>query len=92
MTSGTPLSLAITSDPAPVIHTLMEEPFIADRYRCDGVITAVDATHAAGQLQTQREALRQVAMADRLLLTKCDLAEREGQRVRRRSKAAGGSS
>ena len=62
------------ADPAPVIHTLMEEPFIAARYRCEGVITAVDATHAAGQLATHREAVRQVAMADRLLLTKCDLA------------------
>lgn len=62
------------ADPAPVIHTLMEDPFIADRYRCDGVVTAVDATHASGQLATHQEAVRQVVMADRLLLTKCDLA------------------
>ena len=68
------------ADPAPVIHTLMREPFIAERYRCDGVITAVDATHAEGQLDAHREAVRQVAMADRLLLTKCDLAPLE-QRV-----------
>ena len=63
------------ADPAPVIHTLMEEPFIAERYRCDGVVTAVDTTHALDQLGAQREAVRQVAMADRLLLTKCDLAD-----------------
>jgi G3E family GTPase len=62
------------ADPAPVIHTLMEDPFIAGRYRCDGVITAVDATHGESQLDEHREALRQVAMADRLLVTKCDLA------------------
>lgn len=62
------------ADPAPVIHTLMSEPFIAERYRCDGVIAAVDATHALGQLGAHREAVRQVAMADRLLITKCDLA------------------
>jgi len=62
------------ADPAPVIHTLMEDPFIAGRFRCDGVITAVDATHAESQLDEHREALRQVAMADRLLVTKCDLA------------------
>lgn len=65
------------ADPAPVIHTLMEEPFIAARFRIDGVVTAVDATHAESQLDTQREAVRQVAMADRLLLTKCDLASPE---------------
>jgi G3E family GTPase len=63
------------ADPAPVIHTLMEDAFISERYRCDGVITAVDATHADGQLDTHREAVRQVAMADRLLITKCDLAD-----------------
>ncbi len=67
------------ADPAPVIHTLMEEPFIAERYRCDGVVTAVDATHALDQLGTQREAVRQVAMADRLLLTKCDLADADAR-------------
>ncbi|MDY0012526.1 MAG: GTP-binding protein [Rhodocyclaceae bacterium] len=62
------------ADPAPVIHTLMEDLFIADRYRCDGVVTAVDATHAPGQLARHPEAVRQAVMADRLLLTKCDLA------------------
>ena len=63
------------ADPAPVIHTLMQDLFIASRYRCDGVITAVDATHCEGQLDQHREAVRQVAMADRLLLTKCDLTD-----------------
>ena len=63
------------ADPAPVIHTLMAEPFISERFRCDGVITAVDASHAMAQLDEHREAVRQVAMADRLLITKCDLAD-----------------
>ncbi|MFU2487162.1 CobW family GTP-binding protein [Thauera sp. WH-1] len=63
------------ADPAPVIHTLMAEPFLCERFRIDGVVTAVDATHALDQLARQHEAVRQVAMADRLLLTKCDLAE-----------------
>lgn len=69
------------ADPAPVVHTLMEEPFIADRFQCDGVITAVDVTHAQSQLDSEREAVRQVAMADRLLLTKCDLASSEQRAV-----------
>ncbi len=63
------------ADPAPVIFTLMEEAFIAERYRCDGVLTAVDATLGLAQLGSHAEALRQVAMADRLLITKCDLAD-----------------
>lgn len=67
------------ADPAPVIHTLTRERFVAARYRCDGVITAVDACHALGQLDRHREALRQVAMADRLLITKADLAPPAGR-------------
>jgi G3E family GTPase len=67
------------ADPAPVIHTLMSDPFLAERYRIDGVVTAVDVTHAVDQLATHAEAVRQVAMADRLLLTKCDLADEAGR-------------
>lgn len=73
------------ADPAPVVYTLMEEPFIAARFCCDGVITAVDVTHAQSQLDEHREAQRQVAMADRLLLTKCDLADApQRERIARR--------
>jgi G3E family GTPase len=56
------------ADPSPVIFTLMEDFFIAERFRIDGVITAVDATHGAGQIGAHAEALKQVAMADRLLV------------------------
>ncbi len=62
------------ADPAPVLYTLLEDFFIAERFRIDGVVTAVDVTHANRQLGRHFEAVRQVAMADRLLLTKCDLA------------------
>lgn len=62
------------ADPAPVIFTLMQDFFIAERYRLDGVVTAVDAVFGANQLARQPEAVKQVAMADRLLITKCDQA------------------
>ena len=65
------------ADPAPVLYTLLEDFFIAERYRIDGVVTAIDVTHASGQLARHFEAVKQVAMADRLLLTKCDLATPE---------------
>jgi G3E family GTPase len=63
------------ADPVPVIDTLTQERFVAARYRCDGVVAVVAATHAAAQIERHREALRQVAVADRILITKCDLAE-----------------
>jgi len=62
------------ADPAPVIYTLMEEFFIAARYRLDGVVSVVDVNFIEGQLERHEEARRQVIMADRLLLSKCDLA------------------
>ena len=63
------------ADPAPLIHTLMRDFFIAERYRLDGVLTVVDATHGLQQLQQGAEVLRQVVMADRLLISKCELAD-----------------
>ncbi len=63
------------ADPVPVIYTLMEERFVAARFVCDGVLTVVDATHGLAQLERHREAVRQVAMADRLLVSKGDLAD-----------------
>ena len=60
------------ADPAPIVHALKEEFCI--RYRIDGVVTAAAVTHIDGQLSNHLEAVKQVAMADRLLLTKCDLA------------------
>ena len=63
------------ADPAPVLFTLMQDFFIAERFRLDGVITAVDAVFGARQLACQPEAVKQAAMADRLLITKCDQAE-----------------
>jgi len=64
------------ADPGPVAHTLVEA---GARYACrlDGIVTTVDALHGAGQLLAQEEARRQVALADRILLTKTDLADPE---------------
>ncbi|MFG1479630.1 GTP-binding protein [Xanthobacter sp. V4C-4] len=65
------------ADPVPVVWTLMEQRFVAARFRCDGVVTLVDARLGADQLERHEEARRQVAMADRILLTKPDLADRD---------------
>tara|TARA_Y100001934_G_scaffold282164_1_gene394713 strand:+ start:1036 stop:2211 length:1176 start_codon:yes stop_codon:yes gene_type:complete len=61
------------ADPAPIIHTLMSNPEVTSRYRLDGVITTVDAVNGMATLDAQIESVKQVAMADRLLVTKTDL-------------------
>jgi G3E family GTPase len=62
------------ADPAPVLHTLMVEPSITPVFRLAAVVTTVDAVNGAATLARHGEAVKQVAMADVLLLTKTDLA------------------
>ncbi len=62
------------ADPAPILGALLADRWIAARHRLDGIVTTVDALFGAGQLDDHPEAARQVAVADRLLLTKTDLA------------------
>ena len=65
------------ADPAPILHTLMTEPAVARRYRLDGVIATVDAVNGGDTLDRQVESVKQAAVADRLLLTKTDLVDRD---------------
>ncbi len=62
------------ADPAPVLHTILYHPYLRLRYELDSVITLVDAVNGASSLDNHPEAVKQVAMADRLVLTKVDLA------------------
>ncbi len=63
------------ADPAPVLHTAMSHPYLLLRYRLDGVITVVDAVHGEATLDAHAEAVKQVAVADRIVLSKTDLAD-----------------
>lgn len=67
------------ADPAPVVHTLVDH---ASLCRLDGIVVTVDAVHAETQLARQHEAQNQVAFADRILLTKTDLAAKPEAAVR----------
>jgi G3E family GTPase len=62
------------ADPAPILQTLMEDPIIESYYRLDTVVTTVDAVNGSAQLDAQFESVKQAAVADRLLLTKSDIA------------------
>lgn len=63
------------ADPAPILQTLMSDPLLLRDYRLDGVVTLVDAVHGMATLDEQPEALRQAAVADRIVITKTDLAD-----------------
>jgi G3E family GTPase len=55
------------------VQLLLNNPLVSHFLRLDSVVTTVDAVNAAQQLDRQYEAVKQVALADRLLITKSDL-------------------
>jgi G3E family GTPase len=61
------------ADPAPVLQTVMAHPYLVLRYRLDGVLTVVDAVNGAATLDMHMESVKQVALADRIVLSKSDL-------------------
>jgi len=69
------------ADPAPVLQTAMAHPYLAMRYRLDGVITVVDAINGAATLDAHLEAVKQVAVADRIVLSKTDLIDTPQRRA-----------
>jgi G3E family GTPase len=76
------------ADPAPVLHTAMSHPYLLLRYRLDGVVTAVDAINGESTLDAHAEAVKQAAVADRIVLTKTDLADvSQRNRIVRRLRA-----
>ena len=72
------------ADPAPIIHTIMNDPGLTALYELDGVLTVVDAVNGDATLDNHAEAVKQVAVADRLVLTKLDcLPSAAGDRTAR---------
>lgn len=61
------------ADPAPILHTLMSDAALGERYAIGRVAVTVDAVQGVGTLARFIEARKQIALADRLLLTKLDL-------------------
>jgi G3E family GTPase len=64
------------ADPAPIAQTLLIDPMLRHQVRLANIITTIDGMHSAAQLSQHTEALRQAAIADRLVITKTDLISR----------------
>ncbi|MEI9925427.1 MAG: GTP-binding protein [Bradyrhizobium sp.] len=63
------------ADPFPVLSTLKADPVLRHHFRTAGVVTTVDAVNGMLQLERHIESVRQVAIADVIVLTKTDLAD-----------------
>jgi G3E family GTPase len=63
------------ADPGPVAQTFFTDEEIGNYYLLDSIITLVDAKHAPKQLDEFHEAQEQVGFADKILLSKTDVAD-----------------
>ena len=74
------------ADPAPVLLLVMTHPYLVQRYRLDGIVTVIDTVNGMATLDTYEEAVKQAAMADRLVLAKTDLPGAQADALRTRLK------
>ena len=63
------------ADPFPILSTVQADPVLRHHFRWGNVVTTVDAVNGRAQLERRRESVKQAAVADRLVLTKTDLAD-----------------
>lgn len=75
------------ADPAPILQTLMTDANIAGRFVLGGVVTTVDAVNAASTIEHEGVSQKQIAVADRIVLTKLDMAGPAKPALLRRLKA-----
>lgn len=66
------------ADPVPIAYTVLAEPVLQHHFRLGNVVTVVDAVNGLDQLAQFEESVKQVAVADRIVLTKTDLLGEEG--------------
>jgi G3E family GTPase len=73
------------ADPVPILSTVMAEPMLRYHFRLGNVVTTVDAVNGLLHLERQPESAKQAAVADRIVITKTDIAgESEIAELRRR--------
>ncbi len=67
------------ADPVPILNTVLQHPYLSRRFELDGVVTVIDAVNGLATLEAHEEALRQAAVADRIVVTKTDLVDDPGR-------------
>lgn len=65
------------ADPAPIAFTILSDPVLQHHFYVDGIVTVVDAVNAENQLNSQPESVKQIVVADKLIIAKTDLVSVE---------------
>jgi G3E family GTPase len=76
------------ADPAPILATVNADTVLRHHFRIGNVVTLVDAVSGPANLASHAEAVKQVAVADRLVISKIDLATAEDVAALRRQLVA----
>ncbi len=69
------------ADPVPVLQALMGHPVLMQVLKLDGVIATIDAVNSMVTLDAHIEAVKQIAVADRIVITKSDLVKADAVAV-----------
>ena len=70
------------ADPAPILNTLLGNKLVTQHYRLDAVVVTADAVHFSAEVENNREVAKQLAVADRVVVTKTDLASASAVKAR----------
>tara|TARA_B100000085_G_scaffold284193_1_gene316634 strand:- start:518 stop:1576 length:1059 start_codon:yes stop_codon:yes gene_type:complete len=65
------------ANPVPIIHTLMSSIELIRIYSLDGVITVVDSINGEKTLDLHEESLKQLALAEKIILSKTDIVDKD---------------
>jgi G3E family GTPase len=74
------------ADPAPILHAVLYHPYLSMRYAVEGVVTVVDAVNGSATLDAYVEAVKQAAVAERIVLAKSDLVTDQADLARLRER------
>jgi len=66
------------ADPGPLLQTFASDRALGEEFHLQALVTVIDAPNGARNLASAPEAREQVALADRIILTKSDLADPAG--------------
>ncbi|MBR6887891.1 MAG: GTP-binding protein [Selenomonadaceae bacterium] len=65
------------ADPAPILFSILMDPLLTNRYFVDNIVCCLDAANGELHLKNNPESLKQIAVADTIIITKTDLVEKE---------------
>jgi G3E family GTPase len=69
------------ADPAPILHTIYADPVLQHHFLVDLVLTTVDAVNGTLHLERNPESVKQIAAADKVVVTKTDIAKPGAARI-----------